>query len=556
MSRSLVGRVMALLVISSLVFVSGCASSLHSQQSVMAREEVKLVDEARANLAGHPGHDWSVSDGVYLGSGEAIPLPINSERERVLDQGLSFSRGHLMTLPQVAELIQTTLGVRVSVARDAIVAAGQMSPDPFEADVLGQPTGPMALGMALSSPGSSFPGGSASQVGAVRIDYQGSLRGLLDYVTTRTGTFWEFGEGVVISRFVTRTYRITAIPGRSGLSGRLGSSSASGGGSGGGGGAGASSASTTTTSDQQATMEVEVDIVAPAAEAIRSMLSEGGDAVLMQGMGLVTVTDTPIVHDRVAALVANINEMATRQAFVDVQVVSIDLNDAEAYGINWDIVREALNGRTRLSLLSTADVPTNVNTASFAVIDPTYNYGGSSLLLQALETQGNVRVTTNQAVPVLSNAPTPINIVDEISYLAEQETTVLPESGGIQVRLTPGVLSVGFSMQMLPIILDNDDVLLQFSSTISSLRELRTVSGGGGANAGRIEVPTVSKRDTMQRVKLRSGQTLALWGFEQERARSESRGNGLASFMLGGGSRTSQSTRTVLVILVTPRRMA
>ncbi|XAI97261.1 hypothetical protein [Dolichospermum phage Dfl-JY45] len=544
------------LALASLVFLSGCATSLHTQQGTLAREEVKLVDEARNNLRSQPGHDWSVSDGVYLGSGEAIPLPINSERERVLDQSVEFTRGHLMTLPQVAELVQTTLGVRVSVAQDAIQAAGQMAPDPFEADVAAQPTGPLALGLALSSQQQGASGAS-TQGGAVRIDYQGSLRGLLDYITTRTGTFWEFGgSGIVISRFVTRTYRITAIPGVSGLSGRLGSSSASGGSSSGGGGSGGSSASTTTTSDQQATMEVEVDIVAPAAEAIRSMLSDGGEAVLMQGMGLITVTDTPIVHDRVSALVENINEMATRQAFVDVQVVSVDLNDAEAYGINWDIVRQALNGRTQLSLLSTADVPTNVNTASFAVIDPTYNFAGSNLLLQALETQGNVRVTTNQAVPVLSNAPTPINIVDEVSYLAEQETTVLPESGGIQVRLTPGVLSVGFSMQMLPVILDNDDVLLQFSSTISSLRELRTVSGGGGANAGRIEVPTVSKRDTMQRVKLRSGQTLALWGFEQERARSEARGNGVASFMLGGGSRNSQSTRTVLVILVTPRRMA
>lgn len=542
--------------LAALVFLSGCATSLHTQQGTLAREEVKLVEDARANLQAQPGHEWSVSEGVYLGSGEAIPLPIHSERDRVLDQVVEFTRGHLMTLPQVAELVQTTLGVRVSVAQDAIQAAGQMAPDPFESDVAAEPTGPMALGLALSGSQGGV-GGAERQSGAVRIDYQGSLRGLLDYVTTRTGTFWEFGgSGIVISRFVTRTYRITAIPGVSGLSGRLGSSSASGGSSSGGGGSGGSSASTTTTSDQQATMEVEVDVVAPAAEAIRSMLSEGGGAVLMQGMGLITVTDTPIVHDRVAALVENINEMATRQAFVDIQVVSVDLNDAEAYGINWDIVRQALNGRTQLSLLSTADVPTNVNTASFAVIDPTYNFAGSNLLLQALETQGNVRVTTNQAVPVLSNAPTPINIVDEVSYLAEQETTVLPESGGIQVRLTPGVLSVGFSMQMLPVILDNDDVLLQFSSTISSLRELRTVSGGGGANAGRIEVPTVSKRDTMQRVKLRSGQTLALWGFEQERARSEARGNGVASFMLGGGSRNSQSTRTVLVILVTPRRMA
>jgi len=546
---------MLVVSLAALTLTAGCATSLHAQQGTLAKQEVELVQTAYDNLNGQPGHDWSVNEGVYLGSGEAIPLPINSERERALDLDVDFTRGHLMTLPQVAELVQTTLGVRVIVARDAILAASEMAPDPFEADVASSQTGVAALGLAISGSQPS-PGASSGQgTGAVRIDYAGSLRGLLDYITTRTGTFWEFTDtGVVISRFLTRTYRVTAIPGRSGLSGRLGSSSASGGSSGGGGGGGGA-ATTATTSDQQATMEVEVDIVAPTAEAVSSMLSEGGQVVLMQGMGLITVTDTPIVHERVARLIENVNELATRQAFIDIQIVAVDLNDAEAYGINWDIVRQALNGRTQLSLRTTADVPANANTASFAVIDPTYNYAGSGVLLQALETQGNVRVTANQAVPVLSNAPTPINIVDEISYLAGQEVSVLPE-GGIQVQLTPGVVSVGFSMQLLPVILDNDDILLQFSSTISSLRELRTVTGGSGANASRIEVPTVSKRDTMQRVKLRSGQTLALWGFEQERARSDARGNGVASFLLGGGSRTSNSTRTVLVILVTPRRMA
>lgn len=541
----------ALMALSAFVTLTGCASSLHAQQEASAREDSELVEGARRNLLAQPGFEWSVSDGVYLGSGETIALPITSEREKALDEPVDFMRGHLMTLPQVAELIQTTLGLRVSVSADAIAVAATMRPDPFEMDAGNDTAGAAVLGAALVGGGSAA---GENTSGAVRVDYSGSLRGFLDYVTTRTGTFWEMTEhGVSIARFVTRSYRVTAIPGRSGLSGRLGSSSASGAAStGGSGGAGGS---TTTTSDQQATMEIEVDIVGPTAEAVNSMLTDGGQAVLMQGMGLITVTDTPIVHQRVASLIAQVNEMATRQAFVDVQIVSVDLSDAEAYGINWDIVRQALNGRSELTLFSSADVPTNVNTASFAVIDPTYNYAGSNLLLQALETQGNVRVSTNQAVPVLSNAPTPINIVDEISYLAEQDTTVLPE-GGVAVRLTPGVVSVGFSMSLMPVILDNDDMLLQFSSTISQLRELRTVSGGGGSSAGRIEVPTVSKRDTMQRVRLRSGQTLALWGFEQERSRAEARGNGVASFMLGGGSRSSDATRTVLVIMVTPRRMA
>lgn len=529
------------------VLTAGCATTLHQQQVEQSRSDAGMLQAARANLAAQPSAEWSVQEGVFLGSGEVIALPVNDGRNELLDRTINIGRGNLMTLPQVAETIQSLLSVRVTVMSDALEAAAEQPGDPFQADV----SGVAALGAALVGVGGTSVGGDSR--GAIPVQFEGTLRGLLDYVTIRTGTYWEWSDGgLVIARFMTRTYRVTAIPGRSGLTGRLGSSSASGGGSGGASGGGGSSS---TTSEQSATMEVDIDVIGPVLSAIESMLSSGGQVAAMPGMGLFTVTDVPVIHQRVAALVESVNEMATRQAIIDVQLVSIDLTDAESYGINWEIVREALTGRAGFNLVSVGDALQGANTASYAVIDPTYNYFGSSVLLQALETQGHVRVTANQAVPVLSNAPTPVNIVDEISYLAEVESNVVPQSGLVQLRLTPGTVSVGLSMQMLPVILDNDDVLLQFSSTISNLRELRTVAGGTGPNASRIEVPSVSKRDSMHRVRLRSGQTLALWGFEQERGRTESRGNGAASFILGGGSRNSQNTRTVLVVLVTPRRM-
>lgn len=539
-------------VAAAVCFVSGCASTLHNQERAAVRSDAGKIEDAKTVIAAQPSADYHVSDGVFLGTGDAIALPVNDGSERLLAGDVSMDRGYMMTLPQIAERLQAAHNVRVTVTADALVAAAAMPRDPFEGEV----TGAQALGLALTAgAGPAGPAGATGSSGAIRVAYTGSLRGFLDHVTSLTGTYWEWSNGgILIGRWQTRTYRIAAIPGSTSLTGRLGSTSASGGAGGGGDAGGATSA---TSSDQETTMQAEVEVIESVAEAVNTMLSDGGRVAVAAGMGIITVTDVPSVQVQVKQFIDQVNEIATRQANVDVQVVAVDLNDVEAYGIDWTIVRESLNGRTAIDLFSGGEgIPQGANSAGFAVIDPTYNYAGSSVLLQALETQGRVRVANNAQISVLTNAPAPINIVDEVSYLKELKTTVVPVSGAVQVELTPGVVSSGFSMQLLPVILDNNEILLQFGTSISSLRELRTVTSGPGANAGRIEVPSLSKRDTLQRVKLRSGQTLALWGFEQERSRGDSRGNGLASFIAGGGSVNTNKNRTVFVILVTPRVLA
>jgi len=117
--------------------------------------------------------------------------------------------------------------------------------------------------------------------------------------------------------------------------------------------------------------------------------------------------------------------------------------------------------------------------------------------------------------------------------------------------LWSGTVTSGFNMTVLPHVLNNGTVMLQFSTDMSNLRRIRTVS----SDKSTIETPELDTRNFMQRVAMKSGETLIISGFEQVDDSGERQGVGSpANFLFGGGIK-SASNKEVIVILVTPIMM-
>jgi hypothetical protein len=91
---------------------------------------------------------------------------------------------------------------------------------------------------------------------------------------------------------------------------------------------------------------------------------------------------------------------------------------------------------------------------------------------------------------------------------------------------------------------------------MSSLRNIRTVtSGGGGAGSTSIETPEVDTRNFLQRVAMKSGETLVISGFEQTDDNVDRKGVGDPRFFGLGGGLHAKSDKEIIVILVTPITM-
>lgn len=516
---------MRALVLVAAAMVAGCgAQAVNHRADAFVDSQVGQQDAALGDFdAAGEGYFRKV-DTPWLAAEPIEIRQTHTNEPPVFSQPVAFKPQTPVTLQKVAEFITKGFGITVHVTADAAeAAAGVVDGTAGRRDVQ-IPQGTFFLEYA-----------------------GGTLKNFLDYAAARTGTSWRWdGEAVLIYYRDTRTFQLTAIPGPSEVSGRVSNVSNSGGAGGGGGESGGAVADSGQTTSATATL----DAFAAATEVVRAMLGQGDSFAASASLGTITVTATPATLSRVAAFVRDTNERLTRQVALEAKLLSVELEDGASYGIDWETVYETLNGRYRIATQSLSDAPSDAGSLGISVIDSSYNYAGSSAIVRALETQGRVAVNNSAPAVSMSNRPVTVQVTDKDSYLARVETTIVPDVGAT-TSFEAGTVTTGFSMTLLPVVTDANDVLLHMQTTFSSLRRLRVI--GNSSDGNFIEVPEVSGRDFLQSVKLRAGQTLLIGGFEQERGETAERGIGKPEFWAAGGGVNASKSRTVLVLLITPR---
>ncbi len=187
---------------------------------------------------------------------------------------------------------------------------------------------------------------------------------------------------------------------------------------------------------------------------------------------------------------------------------------------------------------STAGQSTNADIRSWA---------GSQALINALSGQGHVSQVTSASLTTLNNQSAPLQVGRQTTYLASSTTTVT-QGAGATTTLQPGLLTTGFSMTIVPHILERGRLMLQYAIDISSLLNMYTVN----SNNSSIQAPDVDTRNFLQRVMLQTGDTLVMTGFEQNTLNTNLSGMGNANNSMLGGGVNGKRNRSVLVILIQP----
>jgi type IVB pilus formation R64 PilN family outer membrane protein len=228
---------------------------------------------------------------------------------------------------------------------------------------------------------------------------------------------------------------------------------------------------------------------------------------------------------------------------INVTVLSVSLNDSEDYGINWNLVYTTL--RQKYGLTSAPFAMDGTRFSAGVLGDS--RFAGSTAIIVALSKQGKVRRQTTASVITLNNQVVPLQVAKQTSYLQQSQTTVVPQVG-TTTTLIPGTVTSGFNMSILPHVLANGTVLLQFSTDISALNTIREVQSGGS----KIETPEIDTRNFLQRVAMKSNETLIISGFEQTDDNLDRQGVGSARNVALGGGIKAASAKESIVILITP----
>ena len=170
--------------------------------------------------------------------------------------------------------------------------------------------------------------------------------------------------------------------------------------------------------------------------------------------------------------------------------------------------------------------------------------GQTDLIIQALNAQGTTSLMTSASITTMNNRIAPIQVSTDESYVEKIETTMNTDT--TSTSITPAKINYGFTMEVLPRILDHGRLLMMFTMTLTELEEMGVATGGGEDSQTQVQLPKIRTRGFVQEVAMMSGSTLMLTGFEQVQT---STGNDKQLFSVNNNA---DKNRNIMVILLTP----
>lgn len=540
--------------------LAGCATS-PADHKVLTGQVEKKKDEIQELLTAR--NDATDKGVINHSNGSYMPLRKIVKTERDVAQAKTDNiqieiNQTFTSLNDVASIVTSLTGLPVFISSDTASpvtaqSTGLLAPTmPAGAPAAGGMQVPaLTQGAAqmgqMGGPSAATPYRPITTSSPFTTNYAGSLTGFMNLAATYYGLSWKpEAAGMRIYLLDSKTFRINALPGDTRLSSSVDSgSNASTGGSQSGTQNGTSTNSTGVTF-------TGLNVWTAMESAIKQMLDSRGKVTASPATGTITVTDTPNVLSRVTEYINDQNKALNRQVTVNVRVLSVALDDADSYGINWDAVYADLGaaGGSYAVALKTA-FPTTTGAASMVLSAPSTSqsqWAGSRAIFSALSTQGRVSELTSATLITLNNQAAPVNVGRRVSYLASSTITAATVPGGVPtITLNPGSVQTGFSMSLVPHIIDGKEMLLQYSIDLSTLLQLATITSGSAS----IQTPDVSTSNFIQRIRIQSGETLVVAGFDQDRLSAVAQGVGSAQ-NIAMGNRNGTAARSMLVILIQP----
>ena len=397
----------------------------------------------------------------------------------------------------------------------------------------------------------------------INFNYHGSLAGALKAVAAKTDYAYRIsGREVGWSAFEDRTFNISFMPGTSNY--MVGQDKATEGSSGSSGGGTASSGENGNQSllnnDEYSNMKGELSVWQDLRRTLHNLKSKDGQVIVSESTTSVMVHDHPRNVKAMTRYIKKLNKMLSEEVNVKVQVLQVELDKDSNNGIDWNAVAKDVFGtniRLRGNLGSATDlVATNVVRSGGNGVGAALAVGRTmQTVIKALQRQGKVRVVTKPEVVTMNNQIAAIRIVKNTGYVKSVSSTITGTTGLITTAITPGEITDGFTLYLLPKIQGNK-VFLQLSSTLSNLLALQKIEAGGttsGASSNQsnvIEVPTVAEKSFNQRSVIQSGSTLIIAGYKQLGDKAEQAALfGLPA--LGGYGTKSSNVETLVMITPT-----
>lgn len=284
--------------------------------------------------------------------------------------------------------------------------------------------------------------------------------------------------------------------------------------------------------------------------------------IINQNAGLVTVTGTKSQLRRVEAYINKMQKRLGRQVMLDVNIVSVELDNDYTTGIDWSKFQLGLNSNLSGGYGSTMNRgnkrngarPTRANDGASWTFDAGLNFSIDGMI-NFLESKGKTKVISSPKVTTMNNQPAIISVGDNINYQVLEETTNNNSlNGDTSVTYTQYSTFVGILLNILPEISDDNRIMLRINPSLSAFKyEEDNVK----ATEPRSIAPDTQQKKISSVVWVDNGDTVILGGLiGQTKMKDNNNVPVLSSLPLIGGlfkSTHDKLSTTELIFVVTPR---
>ena len=401
-----------------------------------------------------------------------------------------------------------------------------------------------------------------------------SLKSIFDILIKENTLDYSFDNGLLkISGLMTKTFKLDYISSRRNAETSI-SATTDGGGEGSGGGTSQNSINTSEEFDFWAQIETEIAAILNSHKLSTTRSKNagaggeeqgggGGGAeqlpVINKNAGLVTVTATRHQLDEVGKYISEMDRRLRKQVLIDVSIIDVSLGKDKSKGVDWD----------KFQLGFTSAVPTpgavpgtsHMFTLNSRGNDSMRHSSGATLGFQAglnmsgvlnfLQGYGNVKVVANPKILAINNQAAIISVGDNINY----QTIEKREDGDKKTASTTTSKStfVGYLLNILPEISDDDTVMLRISPSLSALIDMNYVNRPA---AQRELAPDVRQKKLSTVARIKDGQTIVLGGLINDHVDKGTKGvPGLSKIPLIGllfGHKKDVALKNEIVFVITP----
>ncbi len=283
-----------------------------------------------------------------------------------------------------------------------------------------------------------------------------------------------------------------------------------------------------------------------------SRVAEDGRRLIVNpAAGTILVTAAPRVLDEVKLFLDSFESAIQRQVRIEAKFVEVVLNREHSFGINWQAVQNL--GDFGINLRSSS---TGTGGLEFSL-----SHGGESItaVLDALESQGTVRVLSSPGVTALNNQRAVFNVTTDEVFFAVTREPIRDGNGNViqfQTNVETQPQAVGIVMDVLPQISADNVITMNVRPMVTSLQRVEEFQ----QDDNYARAPVVDRRELDTMVRVRSGDTHVIGGLIQTREEETRAGVPILKDLpiLGWlfGRNVTKERRSELVIFITPTIIA